>query len=78
MRALLPEGIESGSTLGNLAAFVPPRGAAAGSQRVGLVFCVNNTLVYSIVSDDAGDHWSAPVDLTPAVKEINEGWVATH
>ena len=41
------------------------------------VFSVNNTLVYAITSDDEGSHWSTPTDLTPSVKERDEGWVAT-
>ena len=77
MRALLPEGIDPASTLSNYAGFVVPHGAEARGQRVILVFAVNNTLVYSIASEDAGSHWSAPTDLTPSIKKVDEGWVAT-
>jgi len=77
MRVLLPSGIEPASTVGNLAAVVVPHRAGATSQRICLVFCVNNTLVFTTVSDDAGAHWSPPTDLTRSVKEAGEGWVAT-
>lgn len=74
-QAFLPEGVHNTSTLGNLAAFVVPHGV--GQERVCLIFCVNNTYVYIITSDDEGDHWSSARDLTPSVKQADEGWVAT-
>ena len=86
MQALLPNGIDPGSTLGNLAAFVVSEEHQHQHQqhqhqqqeRVHLVFCVNNTYVFKVESDDAGEHWSSAVaNLTSSVKLANEGWVAT-
>ena len=86
-RALLPEGVDPGSTLGNLAAFVvpSPSGLASSSslstpsphERIQLVFCINNTIVCSISSDDGGESWSPIVNITASAKEAGEGWVAT-
>ena len=72
MRALLPKGIDSHSTLGNFAAFVVPK-----TKIVNLVFCINNTFVYSTVSIDAGESWGSASNITASVKEQDEGWVAT-
>ena len=72
MRALLPEGIDGSSTLGNFAAFVVPKTAA-----INLVFCVNNTYVYNTVSSDTGESWGSAINITASVKENDEGWVAT-
>lgn len=65
------------TTLGNNVAMVVNHTSATGGERVVLVFCANNTLVWQIHSDDAGVSWTAPEDVTSQVKLPDEGWVAT-
>jgi hypothetical protein len=65
------------STLGNNVAFVVNETTASGGERVVLVFCANNTFVWQIHSDDGGDNWTSPRDITPQVKGDSEGWIAT-
>lgn len=60
LRSIVPN--DQGPTpLDNTVALVINRSTSsgAGGERVILVFCANNTLVWQIHSDDAG-HWSAP------------------
>ena len=68
------------STLGNLVAVVVPRNGSAGqalSERVLLIFCANNSLVWQIHSDDACSSWSSPKDISSQVREPDDGWMAT-
>jgi hypothetical protein len=82
LRSIVPND-RGPTTLGNNVALVVNRTAAAAAsggasgERVVLVFCVNNTLVWKIHSDDAGVRWSAPTDITSMVKRPGEGWIAT-
>ena len=68
------------TTLGNNVPLVVNRhtgGEGDGGERVVLVFSVNNSLVWTIHSDDAGLQWSVPTDITSQVKLPGEGWIAT-
>jgi hypothetical protein len=76
LRSIVPNS-EGATTLGNLVPVVVNRTVSEGGERVLLVFCANNSLVWQIHSDDAGLNWSAPTDITPQVKLPGEGWVAT-
>ena len=42
-----------------------------------LMLSVNNSLGWSIHSDDAGLTWSSPRDVTSQTKAVDEGWYAT-
>ena len=46
-------------------------------ERVLLVFCVNNTEVWTTSSDDDGMTWSVARNITSAVKRPDWGWMAT-
>ena len=74
LRSIVPN---EHTTLGNNVAVVVNRTTSVGGERVVLVFCANNTLVWQIHSDDAGLHWSDPTDITSQVKQKGEGWIAT-
>ena len=74
LRSIVPN---ERSTLGNNVALVVNRTASVGGERVILVFCANNSLVWQVHSDDTGLTWSAPADITSQVKLPDEGWVAT-
>ena len=76
LRSIVPNN-NGATTLGNLVPVVVNRTASEGGERVILIFCANNTLVRQIHSDDAGQNWSAPTDITAQVKLPGEGWVAT-
>ena len=79
LRSIVPND-QGPTTLGNNVALVVNRSTSSsgpGGERVILVFCANNTLVWQVHSDDAGLHWSAPTDITSQVKLPDEGWVAT-
>ena len=75
LRSIVPN--SHGQTLGNLVPVVVNRSASEGGERVILVLCANNSLVWQIHSDDGGEHWTAPTDITPQVTLPGEGWVAT-
>lgn len=92
LRSLIPNGGSAtsrrGSTLGNLVAFVvnptvgstdAPQGRAAPprSERCMVMLSANNSVGWSIYSDDSGVTWSSPRDVTSQTKATDEGWYAT-
>ncbi len=76
LRSVVPN-LDGPTTLGNLVPVVVNCTDSEAGERVLLLFCVNNTLVWQIHSDDGGEHWTTPRDITLQVKEPGEGWVAT-
>ena len=80
LRSIVPND-QGPTTLGNNVALVVNRSGSPGGdidgERVILVLCANNTLVWQVHSDDAGLHWSPPTDITDQAKLPGEGWVAT-
>jgi len=47
------------------------------TQKILLIYCINNTWVFQTESSDVGATWSAPRNITAMVKRPGWGWMAT-
>jgi hypothetical protein len=66
-----------GSSLQGNVPFVVGTANSSSAQRVVNMLGVNASLAWSVHSDDGGQTWSAPVDVSAQAKGAGEGWYAT-
>ena len=72
LRLLHDGGGEGEITMGN-----PVPVMDAGTGKIHLVFCRNNSEILHISSANNGGTWSAPVEITQGLKKEGWGWYAT-